>query len=413
MGAIRGIRPVIGVSTALVLAISIAGPTLAVNPSPNGSSESAEPTVPPGPPVALNPKDSATELPPIEAVGWMIADATTGEIMASRGAQITHPPASTLKVLTAYSLLPNLQEKSVYTATKKDEEAEGSHAGIEAGGKYRVIDIANGLLLPSGNDAASALAHAYGGWGPALKHMNSEARRLGARHTHAVNPSGLDADGQVTTPQDMVTIFRAALTIPLFRKTIHQTQASFPGGPVPKGTERETYTITGQDHLLQSRYQGLIGGKSGYTTNAGRTFVGAATRGGHTLIYSLMRTEIATEDAARKMLDWGFDNIGKVHPVGMLPNPAPTLGPPVPAPAAKYSIDGKLLSAPGQTAGAAVANQAKAPKKRPPAKNIAATDNASIVTLPWLPQALAAFVFVLILLVAGRAVMTFRRHKSS
>lgn len=386
------------------LAITSAG---AIPPSTSPS-----PTIPPGPPVQFRPRDDFASQPEIPAVGWLVADADSGEILASRGADSRRPPASTLKVLTSVSLLPHLIPTSTYRATRVDEEADGSHAGIVAGGTYRVVDLTHGLLLPSGNDAAMAIAHAYGGVKPAVAQMNREAKRLGAVHTHAVNPSGLDAPGQLSTPRDLATLFRAAMTLPLFRQTVALKSARFPAGPTGKGKKRESFDIWSQDRLLLHGYPGIIGGKSGYTTNAGRTFVGAASRHGHTLIYSLMGVESDTETAARELLDWGFANHNHVYPVGTLPPAARAAAPIQPLPAAQYTADGKMVTPRGKVAGAAaVANSSTANTANdstPANRSGAISVGVGSISLPWLVPALIAFLALLAVVFVILAARTFR-----
>ena len=377
-------------------------------------SSSAPPTFPDGPPVIVNPAAGGHAPPPIEAAGWIVVDADSGAVMASRAADIPRPQASTMKVLTAYTLIPRLQPSSIYKAIQMDEDTYGSRVGIEAGATYTVHDLLNGLLLPSGNDAASALANAYGGWAPTLKLMNAEAVRLGAVHTHAVNPSGLDAPGQVSTPEDLAILFRAAMTLPLFRAVVSQKHADFPDAMPRQGKKRTSYPVESQDRLLLHDYPGILGGKSGYTTNAGRTFVGAAHRNGHTLIYSLMDTSLSTEDCARKLLDWGFANVGLVEPVGTLPTAQPEASEPRALPAAKYTASGKLISAPSRSAGGAAAPASTPPTKAAAAKVAvanAASGGSSQLALPWLPFAIVFFAATLILLVIWRVRATFGSHR--
>lgn len=388
----------------LVSTVMFSAPATAASPSPSPTL-----TVPAGAPILVLPRADATPLPNIYAASWIIADATAGEVLASRGADLPRPPASTLKVLTALALLPHLQPQSWYRASHLDANVEGSHAGIVAGGTYRVADLANGLLLPSGNDCATALAHAYGGLRPALAAMNHEAARYGASHTRAVNPSGLDAPKQVSTPRDLVTLYRGAIGQPLFRAIIGTPMAKFPGAPVKQGKRREHYAIASQDRLLLSGYPGLIGGKSGYTTNAGRTFVGGATRHGKTLVYALMGTEGATDDVSRTLLDWGFANVERVNPVGALPPLPAAATPPQPRPAAQYTTAGKLVSPPGQTAGAPSVQDVGRHQTRP-ISNAAVAASQNHLALDWLTPALFGFLALLAAFCVVLAARTFRRR---
>jgi D-alanyl-D-alanine carboxypeptidase (penicillin-binding protein 5/6) len=142
--------------------------------------------------------------------------------------------------------------------------------------------------------------------------MNALARSLGAKDTVAGDPTGLDSPGQFTTVRDLAVLGRAALNDPTVRGYLTIPRASLAG----RGDDR--FEIQNHNTLLGS-YDGTIGVKNGYTVAAGATFVGAATRGGRTLIVSLLRTAPAYGVDARALLDWGFANAAMVTPVGHLP----------------------------------------------------------------------------------------------
>jgi D-alanyl-D-alanine carboxypeptidase (penicillin-binding protein 5/6) len=101
-------------------------------------------------------------------------------------------------------------------------QAEGSKVGLKEGSQYRVRDLFDGMLMPSGNDAATALASAYGGIEPATQAMAAEATRLGANDTVVKNTSGLDEPGQVTTAYDLALILRESLKNPQLQEIYKQ-----------------------------------------------------------------------------------------------------------------------------------------------------------------------------------------------
>ena len=113
----------------------------------------------------------------------MVADLTTGEIIAAKNAHQPRLPASTQKVLTAVTLLPRLDPKGIYQATAEDVAVIGSKVGIREGSTYRISNLFEALFLRSGNDAAMALANANGGVDGTVAQMAVEARRLGALNT--------------------------------------------------------------------------------------------------------------------------------------------------------------------------------------------------------------------------------------
>ncbi|HET8970800.1 MAG TPA: hypothetical protein VFN19_07065, partial [Candidatus Nanopelagicales bacterium] len=276
---------------------------------------------------------AATPLPDVAAAAWVVADADTGEILAAKAPHTLHRPASTLKTLTAVTLMPELDPAAVHKVTAAEQaQVYGSRAGIVVGARYTVDDLWHGLLLPSGNDAAAALAAEYGGLRKTVKAMNAKARQLRALDTTVRNPSGLDADGQYTSAYDLALLARAALALPEFRTISGTVSYDFPGTMPKKGKKRQTYKIYGQDRLLNDGYRGIIAGKTGYTTLAGRTFWVAARRHGHTVLVTLLGITEASETAAAKLLTWGLRNAADPDPVGELVDPVPP--PPPAAPAA-------------------------------------------------------------------------------
>jgi serine-type D-Ala-D-Ala carboxypeptidase (penicillin-binding protein 5/6) len=266
----------------------------------------------------VNYRTAATpRLPKVTASAFVIADAVTGEVLAAKDAHGRFRPASTLKVLTAVALLPVLRAGATTVATRHATQTVPNVAGLVAGQAYKVSDLFTALLTMSANDAAIALAEAPGSYARGIALMNETARRLQARDTLAVNPNGLDAPGQRTSAYDLALIARQALRTPGFLRYDQVRSAPF---QVKPGKQE---TIFNQNTLL-TRYHGGIGGKIGWTSAAGATYVGLARRGGVTLIATLMHCPAQTEiTSAEKLLDWGFSADGKVTPVGVLVPPGP------------------------------------------------------------------------------------------
>ena len=251
------------------------------------------------------------------APAWVIADMDTGQVLAERDMNIAHPPASTIKTLlalTALDELPNLDATVV--GTEADTHVECSCAGIKPGRTYTARQLLDAMLLMSGNDAANALADTIGGYDAAVAKMNAKAASLGALGTHASTPSGLDGPGGPgsTTPHDLAVIFRAAMANPTFAQIIAQPTAMFP-------TDAGEKPLFNDDELLH-RYPGTLGGKTGFTDAARKTFVAAADRGGRRLVIAMMYGLIKEGgptywDQAVGLLDWGFAQ-NRDTSVGML-----------------------------------------------------------------------------------------------
>jgi D-alanyl-D-alanine carboxypeptidase (penicillin-binding protein 5/6) len=274
------------------------------------------------------------EPPKVLARAWVVADAATGDVLAAKRPHEQLRPASTLKILSAITLLPRLDLDDSYRAQWEDAHVTGSAVGIVPGSRYTVDELFYGLMLPSGNDAARALASANGGYAKTVRQMNETAEDLGARDTRAVNPTGLDAPGQHSSAFDLAMFARDGLTDPDFRRYVSTVSVPFPAQEPRGDKRRDTFMIYNQNPLLLDGYRGVLGVKTGYTTEAGRTFVAAARRDGRTLIVSLMGVVEPSETAATKLLDWGFRHpdtapIGSLEPQSDAPTtrPVPSASP--------------------------------------------------------------------------------------
>ena len=262
--------------------------------------------------VQANLGTGADPLPKIWASSWVLADAGTGEILASKGAHKLRAPASTLKALTALTLLPRLPLDGTYVGRQSDVVPGTATAGVKPGVTYTNKQLFYGMMLPSGNDAARALAHSNGGMKKTLKEMNEVAASIGALDTVARTPNGLDKKGQRSSAFDLALIAMYGLRIPEFATIVRTEKSSFPG---EDGRLRPIYTT---NRLLLDGYRGGIGVKTGFTSEAGRTFIGAATRKGRTLVVALMGIKSSSAQAAADALTWGFKNHDEVTPVGTL-----------------------------------------------------------------------------------------------
>jgi D-alanyl-D-alanine carboxypeptidase (penicillin-binding protein 5/6) len=294
------------VIAALIAIVAIAPPAAAQNLGGDLLDQS-------GRVVQLGP--GADPLPSVWAKTWIIADAGTGEVLAARRAHKKRAPASTIKTLTALTVLPQLPLDSTTQAKRQAVRMYGSRVGLKRGKTYTIEQLMNAMILPSANDAAVALAQANGSVPRTVREMNAMAEKLQAVNTTARNPSGLDAPGMVSTAYDLALIGRAALADPALAEFLKRKNAEFPG----KG--KKMRTIYTNNRLLLSNYRGAVGVKTGYTSRAGRTYIGAAERGGRTLIVVLMGINERSDVAAKKLLDWGFANASRVTPVGQLVDP--------------------------------------------------------------------------------------------
>lgn len=272
--------------------------------------------------------------PHIQASSYVVADLETGRILAAKDPHGHYRPASALKTLTAITLIPRLDPARTVRPSRAAVDASGSAVGLDTHWTYTARDLFYGLLMQSGNDAAIALCEANGGLQPTLGEMNAEARRIRALDTIARTPNGLDDDPPLTLAQqhssayDLALIMKQGLKLPDFRTYVARTVYDWPAPPTrkqrEKGKKSGGWEIGTHDHLLLGeRYPGMIGGKNGWTSHALGSFVGAATRNGHTIIIALMHAQSDFWGDARSLLDWGFAERAKVAGVGTLVDPVP------------------------------------------------------------------------------------------
>lgn len=257
--------------------------------------------------------DGAPPLPAdISATGFVVADMDSGSVLAAKDPHGRHRPASTIKVLLAIVALNELDLSTQITATAEDADAEGSAVGIGKNGVYTNLQLMQGLVMASGNDAAHALSRQLGGDAATVEKMNATAAELGALDTRTATPSGLDGPGMASSAYDLALIYRAAMRNPTFAQLISTETVQFPGYPkdptIPDDQDRPGFTLSNDNQLLYN-YEGALGGKTGYTDDARQTFVAGAERGGRRLVVTIVKGDVLPirpwEQAAR-LLDYGF-----------------------------------------------------------------------------------------------------------
>jgi serine-type D-Ala-D-Ala carboxypeptidase (penicillin-binding protein 5/6) len=271
------------------------------------------------------PARGGRRLPHVPASAYVIADAGTGQVLAAKDPHGWYRPASTLKVLTAITLMPALSPDVAVIASHRAAVAEPSKVGLITGDSYRVSDLFKALLMISANDAAIALVQATGSYAKGMAMMNAEAHHLRAGDTVAVTPNGLDARGQHVSAYDEALFARQALAIPAFMHDEGLRMFRFPLRPHRTRHHPRMVTLFTQNTMLSS-FRGDLGGKIGWTTPARATFIGWARRGHTTLVVTILHCTPLTElTVASRLLSWGFAMDGKVRPVGHLVSPLPAV----------------------------------------------------------------------------------------
>lgn len=245
----------------------------------------------------------------------LLMDADTGNILYEKNGEVPVPMASTTKIMTALLAIQAGKPDQVITvgndAPLEVSENNGSSAYLVAGAKIKLQDLLYALLLPSGDDAAVAIADGIAGSVPNfVQIMNVEAKKLHLYSTHYDNPDGLQPtdsqgnpilDRHYTTPYDLARLTRYALRLPLFDQIVSTPSYTPPTGTSLVSTWKNTNKLLGV-------YPGILGVKTGTTPQAGECLVFAAKRNGHTLIGVVLHatTDASRFEDARTLLDWGF-----------------------------------------------------------------------------------------------------------
>jgi D-alanyl-D-alanine carboxypeptidase (penicillin-binding protein 5/6) len=260
----------------------------------------------------------------VKSRAFVVADLTTGTVLAARRPHYKLAPASTLKTLTALTILRNVPLDKKVRMTRTVPVPECACVGLTRWKYYRVDALLNALIMRSGNDVAELLATSTGSRARTMTLMNNTLRDLRALDSRAVTPSGLDGRGQAMSAYDLALINRAGYADPRFRQIMATRTYKF--GPVGGPTR----TLVAQNELWHMGYAGQLGSKNGWTTKAQQTFVAVARRGNRTLLVTLLYNDRGIGKQAATLLDWGFrlpaaaKGIGTLVPPRSQPKPTPS-----------------------------------------------------------------------------------------
>jgi D-alanyl-D-alanine carboxypeptidase (penicillin-binding protein 5/6) len=252
----------------------------------------------------------ATDRPPdVAAAAVIVANGATGEVLYARNADARLPMASITKIMTALVTLERVRPDAVVTVPAEAVGIGESSIELKEGEPLTVRQLLEGLLVPSANDAAFALASYVGsrsgGSGAVPRfvgYMNAKAASLGLANTHYERPDGLDAPGHYSSARDILRLARQAMRKPLFRELVGLRTATIPGRP-PLRTSNDLLGV----------YRGAIGVKTGFTAGCGWCEVAAARRGGVTIYAVLLGApgRVARDAGLERLLDWGFAQYGR------------------------------------------------------------------------------------------------------
>lgn len=250
--------------------------------------------------------------PAVDAASYILVDYQTGRVLAHKDADAHRAPASTTKLMTAYVVFQELAAKRIelatnFTVSKKAWQQIGSRMFLKPGSQVSVDDLLQGMLIPSGNDAAMALAQGVGGTEAGfVTMMNADAKTLGLHNTHYANPTGLPEPDLYTSATDLAKLSRALIRkYPEYYHYFSQKQFTW---------DKITQPNWNKLLWLDSTVDGL---KTGYTENAGYCLVASAKRDGQRMIAVVMNVPQVSKtdnmanyrhlaEVNESLLDYGF-----------------------------------------------------------------------------------------------------------
>lgn len=229
------------------------------------------------------------------ARGMCVIEASSQRVLYERNKDAKLPMASTTKVVTALTVLNNCTDlDQVITVDDKAVGVSGTSIYLRYGEQLSVRDLLYGLMLRSGNDAATALAiHVGGSVENFAKMMTQTAVDCGAVNSHFANPHGLDDPEHYTTAYDLALITAKALENPVFSKIVSTVNYQI------KETEQSQIRFLHNKNRLLNSLDGCIGVKTGFTNKAGRCLVSATERDGMKVVCVVLNCGPMFEESAQ------------------------------------------------------------------------------------------------------------------
>ncbi|MCC6456607.1 MAG: D-alanyl-D-alanine carboxypeptidase [Caldilineaceae bacterium] len=228
-----------------------------------------------------------TYTPDLTAASYLLYDMGSGRVLYEHNSTVARAPASLTKLMTAL-LVFERGDLNAVVHIAPDDLVGGATMGLAVGDVVTVTDLLWGLLLPSGNDAASALARYMGGNVETfVAAMNARAQELGLSQTHFVNAHGLDAQGHVSSAADLLMLTRELWGYPLFRSMVGTARVQWNGRDLSSTNEWLT------------TFDGATGVKTGTTDEAGECLVASVERDGRTVLLVIMGSQARYEDATK------------------------------------------------------------------------------------------------------------------
>lgn len=253
--------------------------------------------------------------PQIEGESAILIDMLSGTILYSKNADKAQYPASITKIMTGLLGCENLDPSAKFTMTESAArsitESNSSSIYADTGEEFTIEQALMAVMLQSANEMTLAVAElTSGSTKKFVEQMNLKARQLGCTNTHFNNPNGLPDETHYTTAADMAKIARAAWFNFTFRKFVTTGYYEIP----PTNKFAETRYLLNHHKMMSGQtyaYDGVLGGKTGYTEAAGNTLVTYAKNDNTYLVAVVMQSVNGAYSDTKALLDYGFNNFSR------------------------------------------------------------------------------------------------------
>lgn len=267
-------------------------------------------------PVQSNEIENWPTGPALGSESAILLEANTGVVLYAKNIDEKLYPASTTKLMTCLVAIEHCKMDEMVTFSHDavfSIDRDSSNIGIDAGQSMPLEECLYGILVASANEVANAVAeHVAGSNEEFVKMMNDKAAELGCTNTHFMNAHGLYDDNHYTTAHDLAIIAKAFFQNELLAKISNTGSHHFE----PTATQPDDFTQRNKHKLVNGEipYEGMKGGKTGYTDEARQTLVTCATQNGMKLICVIMKEETPEQfyDTV-KLFDYGFANFSIVN----------------------------------------------------------------------------------------------------
>ena len=246
---------------------------------------------------------STTSSPAIQASAYIVVDLRSGKTLSGKKVGERRAIGSITKLMTALIVLDENNLNDIVKVPESATKVEGSRIWLAAGEKITIRDLIYGLLIHSGNDAAYTLAiYNSGSIETFVAKMNDRAQKLGLKNTHFTNPAGLDRDDNYSTAEDIALLGSYA-----YRNSFIRYAVSIPKITVMSVNQQFKHELESTNVLLTTdpRFKGL---KTGYTLEAGHSFVGVATLPNNATLLTVVLDSPDRFKESVKLVNWAAEN---------------------------------------------------------------------------------------------------------